>query len=119
MRRRPTFAEDKLGRLLRDALPKRVQVQAQWQFGCGRKNFILDFYIREVRLGIEVDGPQHQSAQGRKSDKVKEACLRERGIFLARISNDQVINSSDGDLVEWLRRTWRQAERFTTNADGT
>ena len=112
MRRRPTPAEDRLGRILNEALPKKGQVQAQWQFGCAKRNFILDFYIREVRLGIEVDGSQHRGKQARKIDKIKEECLAERGIFLVRISNRQVMQLSDSDLLEWLRGAWRQAVRF-------
>ena len=116
MRRRPTPAEDRLGRILSEALPKKGQVQAQWQFGCAKRNFILDFYIREVRLGIEVDGSQHRSAEVRKADKAKEDCLAERGIFLVRITNRQVMQLSDSDLLEWLRGAWRQAVRFRKQA---
>ena len=116
MRRRPTPAEDRLGRILNEALPKKGQVQAQWQFGCGKKNFILDFYIREVRLGIEVDGPQHGSADGRRADKAKEDCLAERGVFLVRITNTRVMQLSDSDLLDWLRGAWHQAARFRDQA---
>ena len=116
MRRRPTPAEDRLGRILNEALPKKGQVQAQWQFGCAKRNFILDFYIREVRLGIEVDGSQHRGKQAKKIDKIKEECLAERGIFLVRISNRQVMQLSENDLLEWLRGAWRQAVRFRDQA---
>jgi len=102
-----------MGNILKEILPEKGQVQAQWQFGCGKRNFILDFYIREVRLGIEVDGSQHQSTKGRQSDQAKEDCLAERGIFLARISNRRVLELSDGDLVEWLRGVWRKASHLS------
>lgn len=111
MRRRPTTAEKRLGELLTELLPKDGQVQNQWQFACGKKNYILDFYIREVRLGIEVDGAHHKNPDTAHADKAKEECLRERGIHLERITNTQVLKSSDKDLTEWLRNAWREASR--------
>lgn len=112
MRRRPTQAEKRLLNILTKVLPAKGEVQNQWQFACLKKNYILDFYIRQVRLGIEVDGQHHKFPDIARADELKEQCLRERGIHLVRITNEQVMESSEEDLVEWLREVWRQASRM-------
>lgn len=111
MRRRPTSAEKRLRKLLITLLPKNGQVQSQWQFACGKKNYILDFYIREVRLGIEVDGAHHKHTNTTHADEAKEQCLHGRGIHLVRITNSRVLKSSNEDLTAWLRDAWREASR--------
>ncbi len=42
----------------------------------------LDIYMKEMNLGVEVDGPQHN----RKKDKIRDAAiLEEFGIPIVRI----------------------------------
>ena len=118
MRKKPTVAEARMLTILRRVLPDKTQVQAQWQFGCDKRNFILDFYIREVRLGIEVDGSQHRTDVVRANDKRKEDCLKRLGVTLVRITNRQVDESSDEELVAWLRQAWRLASHQYRQSQG-
>lgn len=112
MRSQPTPAEDRLARLLRTLLPNPGSVEQQWAFGVGPdRRYILDFYIPEVRLGLEVDGAQHQTRVQRQRDKEKESAALEAGITIRRISNRRCLKASDEELTEWLRGLWREASR--------
>lgn len=118
MRKKPTVAEARMLTILRRVLPGKTQVQAQWQFGCDKRNYILDFYIREVRLGIEVDGSHHRIDAVQANDIRKEDCLERLGVTLVRITNRQVDESSDEELVEWLRQAWRLASHQYRQSQG-
>ena len=111
MRTRPTRAEARLGQLLRSLLPRTGQVQQQWTFGGEGKRYILDFFIPEVRLGIEVDGPSHAQAHQRKVDAAKAAAAMDLDITLMRITNEECLRLSDAELTDWLRTAWREASQ--------
>lgn len=48
---------------------------------------IVDFYCDALKLAIEIDGNQHDSAAVRESDDWRALVLREYGIEIVRISN--------------------------------
>ena len=52
--------------------------------------YIVDFYIAEVSIVIELDGSQHCEPQGIHSDAVRDADLRSLGINVLRYSNADV-----------------------------
>jgi very-short-patch-repair endonuclease len=66
----------------------RGKVIREWAFG---GYWILDFYIPELRLGIEVDGATHTTAAQRKRDHVKELALAVLDIELLRLSHDEIL----------------------------
>ena len=53
-------------------------------------NYILDFYCAKYKLGIEVDGGQHQTEQGIGHDNARTELLNAYGIEIIRFTNDQV-----------------------------
>ncbi len=53
-------------------------------------NYIVDFYIAEKRIAIEVDGEEHFSEERLKSDAKRSAELSELGIKVIRYSNYDV-----------------------------
>ena len=52
--------------------------------------YIVDFYIAEKKLVIELDGSQHYENLGREKDAQRDAYLQERGITVVRYSNEDV-----------------------------
>ena len=63
-----------------------VMVHRQKIFG----HYIVDFYIAEKKLVIELDGSQHYENLGREKDAQRDAYLQERGITVVRYSNEDV-----------------------------
>ncbi len=54
------------------------------------ENYIVDFYIDESKIVIEVDGIQHQEKEAMKADKERDSDLQELGIKVLRYSNEDV-----------------------------
>ena len=63
------------------------------------ENYIVDFYIAEKRLVIEVYGRQHLSEEGRQHDEIRDKNLAEWGIITLRYSNES-INKSFTKIAE-------------------
>ena len=69
--------------------------------------FIADFYCREARLVIEIDGLIHDLPEQIEYDAARQTFLEQRGLRLLRFTNAQVINSPDSvisTIVEHLSR---------------
>ena len=49
--------------------------------------YILDFYIAESKIAIELDGSQHYKDEGLENDKIREQYLNDRGIKILRYTN--------------------------------
>lgn len=56
------------------------------------ENYIVDFYIAEKKIVIEVDGRQHLSAEHKKADEERDVALSAWGITVLRYSNDAIRN---------------------------
>jgi len=106
MLRKPTPAEEALAQILTRAGGGRLRRKfvRQWAFG-GR--WILDFYFPDERIGIEVDGVSHHSAERRRRDAQKARAREKRGIVLVRMTNAQVLFGSQKMLLDKLRAPWR------------
>lgn len=52
----------------------------------GVKNFVIDFYCPELKLGIEVDGEIHFEYGRRNHDHRKDKLLEDLGIKVIRLS---------------------------------
>ena len=101
LRRNQTAAEQRLWAHLRkrqvDGLRFRRQV------ACG--SFIADFYCPQARLIVEVDGAVHDRPDQRLHDRDRDAALREVGLTILRITNDEVF----ADIESVLARIHRAA----------
>ena len=53
-------------------------------------NYIADFYIASKKLVIELDGSQHYMDEGVRSDRDRDAWMRENGITVLRYTNLQI-----------------------------
>ena len=66
------------------ALP--VMVHRQKVIG----NYIVDFYIAERKIVIELDGSQHYEKEGQCADQVRDAYLKSLGMTILRYSNADI-----------------------------
>ena len=53
-------------------------------------NYIVDFYIAEYKIVIELDGTQHFENEGLKKDAVRDAFLQSQGLSILRYANSDV-----------------------------
>jgi very-short-patch-repair endonuclease len=67
-------------------------------------NYIVDFYCPKLKLGIEVDGGQHYSAEGRENDRVRDNYMTGAGITVTRFSDRDVLKNLEGILEEIWKR---------------
>ena len=53
-------------------------------------NYILDFYIPEAKIAIELDGRQHGKPENKELDQIRDAFLSKNGIVVLRYTNEQI-----------------------------
>ncbi len=95
LRKNQTDAERKLWLLLRNR--QLANVKFRRQFSIDR--YIIDFYSPEYKLGIEADGGQHYSDEGKVEDKLRTDKLNEQGIQILRFSNLDILKNIEGVYV--------------------
>jgi very-short-patch-repair endonuclease len=107
-RRGGTNAERELERILNEVNggALRGRFQREWAYG-GR--WIVDFFFRELRLGIEVEGGYHRSLKQQLRDIDRELTLEQLGVTLVRIANEDVFGDRNA-LLNKLRDSWRRAQ---------
>ena len=69
------------------------------------ENYIVDFYIAEKKVVIEVDGRQHLLAEHKEEDRQRDAELSSWGIIVLRYSNESIRNNFNavaGDIMSKL-----------------
>lgn len=60
----------------------------------------IDFYIPFYKLGIEIDGKEHNTEKQKIKDKKKSNfLLNERGISIYRITNEECLNMKSVDIL--------------------
>ncbi len=66
-----------------------VQFKRQYQIGC----YYVDFFCYKAKLIVELDGSQHYSLEALVYDKARTDFLQERGFFVQRFSNLDVMKN--------------------------
>ena len=61
--------------------------------------YIADFYCKELRLVIELDGSQHDE----QSDSARTRALQRQGVFVMRFWDNQVLKQTPAVLEVVLR----------------
>ena len=85
LRENQTPQEEKLWWYLKD---KRMGYKFRRQHSVG--GYILDFYCKEKRLIIEIDGGIHQTKENREYDMVRDKFFTELDYKVLRFRNDEV-----------------------------
>jgi very-short-patch-repair endonuclease len=62
--------------------------------------YILDFYCPSVMVAVELDGGQHNQAEGKEYDAARSEYLNFHGIEVIRYWNNDVLHELDGVLAQ-------------------
>lgn len=108
MRSAPTEAEQVLFDLLSETLP-RHKIRFLFQHVIAGK--IVDFYLPEQRLIIEVDGGYHYFVKGQIGrDRQREAKISTKGRRVVRFDNEEIINFPANVISEILKQCGKAYE---------
>ncbi len=72
------------------------------------ENYIVDFYIAEKKIVIEVEGRQHLLPEHKEADRQRDIALASWGITVLRYSNDNIRNNFtlvEKDILKKLELT--------------
>ena len=67
-------------------------------------DFIVDFFIAEKRVVIEIDGAQHFESDNRDADKHRDNELMKLGITVLRYSNHEINKNFEAVCNDILNR---------------
>lgn len=70
--------------------------------------YIVDFYSASAKLIIEIDGSQHFEEDGKKYDISRDNYLKEYGLKIIRIPNNEINENFDG-VCEYLDKEIKQS----------
>lgn len=73
--------------------------------------YIVDFYIAEVKIAIELDGSQHYSDEGKEKDSERDSYLNSIGILVLRYSNHQINTEFRNVCEDIFRRISERKKR--------
>jgi len=79
------------------------------------ENYIVDFYIAEKKIVIEIDGIQHTSPEHKKADADRDAALAKWKITVLRYSNESVRNNFHAvaeDILQYLGLDYSDLKRI-------
>ena len=68
------------------------------------ENYIVDFYIAEKKVVIEIDGRQHLLSEHKEADRQRDAVLATWGINVLRYSNDSIRNHFNAVAADILKQ---------------
>jgi very-short-patch-repair endonuclease len=94
MRGEATDAETLMWYLLRNRRLADAKFRRQHPIG----RYIVDFFCKEYRLVVELDGGQHRDQQ--TYDARRDAFLREQGLSVLRFWNNDVLGETEGVLQQ-------------------
>jgi very-short-patch-repair endonuclease len=84
-----TGAEKLLWKRVRNKQLCGIKVRRQYGFG----PYVLDFYVPNAFLAIEVDGKIHLSTKQMEKDLNKDAFLKDNSIEVIRIKNEDIFDN--------------------------
>ena len=58
--------------------------------------YIVDFYIAQAKLVVELDGSQHYEEENRLADRIRDGYLNSMGITVLRFPNSTVWENFEG-----------------------
>ena len=62
--------------------------------------YIFDFYCHQLKIIIEIDGPNHNTDRQNWYDKSKDKYLQDFGFTILRFSNQEVLNNISDVISE-------------------
>ncbi|MEK7377081.1 MAG: DUF559 domain-containing protein [Candidatus Margulisiibacteriota bacterium] len=86
LRKDQTLAEEQVWKLLRNRRYLEYKFRRQYVV----EGFVIDFFCKELKLGIEVDGGIHLNRK--EYDDIRQMIIESEGIRIIRISNTEIQN---------------------------
>ena len=108
LRNDSTPAEIKIWAKLRGRQVENCKFRRQYSIGA----FVVDFYVPELKLAIEIDGDSHFQPDAIEYDQERQLFLEAKGIRVVRFTNEQVYQQLD-EVVEAIAQTICQLRRST------
>jgi very-short-patch-repair endonuclease len=96
LRQNMTFSEVKLWNELKNGQMMGYDFDRQRPVG----NYIVDFYCKDLRLAIEVDGVTHVDEQVMLNDKIRQHELEVLGVSFLRFDALLVVNKVESAIKE-------------------
>ncbi|MBT8274485.1 MAG: DUF559 domain-containing protein [Bacteroidia bacterium] len=88
LRNNMTFGEIALWREIKN---KKMGVRFSRQIPID--NYIVDFYCKDLKLAIEVDGSIHFEEGQQEKDRIRQDRLESLGVHVKRFNNSDVVNN--------------------------
>lgn len=101
LRKNMTFSEVKLWNELKNGKMLAYDFDRQRPIG----NYIVDFYCKDLKLAIEVDGITHEDEKVMMKDKVKQEDLEILGVNFLRFDALLVVNEIEAvvrEIGNWI-----------------
>ena len=98
LRKDQTRAEEVVWKLLRNRRYLEFKFRRQHVV----EGFVIDFFCKELRLGIEVDGGIHLNRK--EYDGIRQMIIESEGIRIIRVSNAEIKKDPESLLVK-IRQT--------------
>jgi very-short-patch-repair endonuclease len=95
MRSKPTPAENLLWQRLRSHRLRGMKFRRQHNI----ERFIVDFYCRDAKLVVEVDGLIHQYQK--EEDAIRQEFLESQKLRVIRFTNEDVLTNLD-DVIQQI-----------------
>jgi very-short-patch-repair endonuclease len=57
--------------------------------------YIVDFYCKQLKLAIEIDGSSHDSAEAQEQDQYRQERLEALGIHFLRFQHQEVLQNTN------------------------
>lgn len=113
-RKEQTRSEAILWQYLRNRKHHGLKFKRQHRIG----NFIVDFYCRELKLVVELEGGVHEIPDQQEYDAVRFEELQNRGLRILRFKNEEVLNNPDAVLKQITTLTPLPLSQFGRGEQG-
>jgi len=71
--------------------------------------YVVDFYLPQHKLAIEIDGPSHLGPEAAEYDQERQKTIEDLGVIFLRFTNDDVYNRIDWVLNRILNKVMNGA----------
>ena len=86
-------AETKFAQLLTKANVYFMREKTNYKFGT--RWCFFDFWLPKLRIYVEIDGAEHSTAEQQQIDREKEKIIKDKQMFVARFTNEEVLNMNE------------------------
>lgn len=86
-------AETKFAKLLTKANVYFMREKTNYKFGT--RWCFFDFWLPKLRIYVEIDGAEHNTAEQQQIDREKEKIIHDKQMYVARFTNEEVFQMNE------------------------